>query len=156
MSRDTTKFYRILGVPKESTPEELRKAYRKLAAKLHPDKPGGSQEKFQELQNIYDTLSDADKRQIYDNYGEEGLKKGIVYERHAENFEGPDLFDLFTQGGGFFEFRDGRMFRGRERGRERERQEPRNRIHVILSQLMPIILIVLMYVLPWLLESVNF
>lgn len=52
----------------------IRKAYRKLALKHHPDK-GGEVEKFQKLQNAYEILSDPDQKEIYDKYGEEGLKK---------------------------------------------------------------------------------
>ena len=91
---NTTKLYEILGVPKTASSDEIRKAYRKLAPKLHPDKEGGSQEKFQELQNAYEILSDADKRQIYDTYGEEGLKEG------GGGGGGMDIFDLLMNRGG--------------------------------------------------------
>jgi len=59
---------------------------------LHPDK-GGSQEKFQELQNAYEVLSDPEKRDIYDKYGEEGLKDGV-------GGEAGDIFDLLMNRGG--------------------------------------------------------
>ena len=60
-----------MGIDKNATPQEIRKAYRKLAIKLHPDK-GGDPEKFKEMQNAYEVLSDPKKREIYDKYGEEG------------------------------------------------------------------------------------
>ena len=59
-------YYSILGVNKQATPEEIKKAYRKLASQHHPDK-GGDTAKFQEIQTAYDTLSDPQKRQEYDN-----------------------------------------------------------------------------------------
>merc|ERR1712018_490092 len=55
--------------------DEIRKAYRKLALKKHPDR-GGDKEEFAELQNAYEVLFDKEKRDIYDKYGEEGLKDG--------------------------------------------------------------------------------
>ena len=65
-------FYRILGVPKDSSANDIKKAYRKLALKHHPDK-GGKEKDFKEISEAYDTLSDPDKRQSYDNYGEASL-----------------------------------------------------------------------------------
>lgn len=78
MGRD---YYQVLGVQKDATDDDLKKAYRKLAIKFHPDKnPGDKQaaatEKFKEVAEAYDVLTDPQKRQIYDAYGEEGLKGG--------------------------------------------------------------------------------
>ena len=71
-------YYAILNVSKGATDDELRKAYRKLALKWHPDKnpsdPDGAQRKFQEIGEAYEVLSDKKKREIYDVYGEDGLK----------------------------------------------------------------------------------
>ncbi|WIA10043.1 hypothetical protein OEZ85_010253 [Tetradesmus obliquus] len=71
-------YYKILGVSKTATPDELKKAYRRLAVKHHPDKNPNSreaaEEKFKEISEAYDVLSDPDKRQVFDAYGEEGLK----------------------------------------------------------------------------------
>lgn len=73
---DNTKYYTFMGLEKTANAEDIRKTYRKLAAKMHPDK-GGDQAKFQELQQVYEVLSDPKKREIYDTYGEEGLKEGM-------------------------------------------------------------------------------
>ena len=89
---DTTKLYETLGIEKSSTAAQIKKAYRKKALRMHPDK-GGDPEEFKKLQAAYDVLSDEDKRKTYDKYGLEGLEEG----------GGPgggmgDIFDLF--GGG--------------------------------------------------------
>ncbi|MCH9617015.1 MAG: Chaperone protein DnaJ [Chlamydiia bacterium] len=73
-------FYNVLGVAKDATAAEIKKAYRKLAVKYHPDKnPDDStaQDKFKKISEAYETLSDDKKRQIYDQYGEEGLRGGM-------------------------------------------------------------------------------
>jgi len=71
-------YYKILGVPKGASDDVLKKAYRKLALKYHPDKnqSPGAEEKFKEIGEAYDVLSDPRKKQIYDQLGEEGLKSG--------------------------------------------------------------------------------
>ncbi|KAK7508288.1 hypothetical protein BaRGS_00000527 [Batillaria attramentaria] len=72
-------YYKILGLAKGATEEELKKAYRKMALKYHPDKnkSPGAEEKFKEIAEAYDVLSDPKKREIFDKYGEEGLKGGV-------------------------------------------------------------------------------
>lgn len=62
-------YYKILGVSKTSTPDEIKKAYRKLAHEFHPDKKGGDEEKFKEVNEAYQVLSDTDKRAQYDRFG---------------------------------------------------------------------------------------
>ena len=90
---NTTKYYEILGVSKTASPDEIKKAYRKLVKIKHPDK-GGDEKEFQELQKAYDVLSDENKRKVYDEYGEEGINEGM-----SNQPEGGDIFDLFTNGG---------------------------------------------------------
>lgn len=68
-------FYSILGVSRSATPEEIKKAYRKLALQYHPDKNPGdkkAEEKFKELSEAYDTLSDSKKKDMYDQFGHAG------------------------------------------------------------------------------------
>jgi len=68
-------YYKVLGVPKTAKEDEIKKAYRKLALKWHPDKnkSAGAEEKFKEISEAYDVLSNKEKREIFDKYGEEGL-----------------------------------------------------------------------------------
>lgn len=72
-------YYRVLGIPKGANEDEIKKAYRKMALKYHPDKnkTPGAEDKFKEIAEAYDVLSDSKKKEIYDKYGEEGLKSGM-------------------------------------------------------------------------------
>mmetsp|Transcript_107104 Transcript_107104/g.313216 ORF Transcript_107104/g.313216 Transcript_107104/m.313216 type:complete len:520 (+) Transcript_107104:106-1665(+) len=89
---DTTKFYKLLEVDKNASDSEIKKAYRKLAVKHHPDK-GGDPEKFKEITRAYEVLSDSDKRSKYDRFGEEGLE--------GDGGGDPsDIFEAFFGGGG--------------------------------------------------------
>lgn len=71
-------YYKILGVAKTASDDDLKKAYRKLALKYHPDKnkTPGAEERFKEIAEAYEILSDKKKRQVYDQFGEEGLSGG--------------------------------------------------------------------------------
>jgi molecular chaperone DnaJ len=62
-------YYEILGVSKNASQEEIKKAFRKLAQKYHPDRPGGDEKKFKEINEAYQVLSDSEKRSQYDRYG---------------------------------------------------------------------------------------
>src|SRR3989344_9190554 len=63
-------YYETLGVSRSATQDEIKKAYRKLAHKHHPDKGGGYEEKFKEINNAYEVLRDAKKRAQYDQFGQ--------------------------------------------------------------------------------------
>lgn len=67
-------YYKILGIPSGANEDEIKKAYRKMALKYHPDKnkEPNAEEKFKEIAEAYDVLSDPKKRSLYDQYGEEG------------------------------------------------------------------------------------
>merc|ERR1712054_550480 len=80
---DTQEYYDILGVTKEATSAQIKKAYRKLAIKNHPDK-GGDPEKFKKISVAYDTLSDPEKKELYDKYGKEGVEQGGGAERSRD------------------------------------------------------------------------
>ena len=72
-------YYEVLCVVRTASEEELKKSYRKLAMKHHPDRNPGdkaAEEAFKEISEAYEILSDAEKRKIYDQYGHEGLQRG--------------------------------------------------------------------------------
>ena len=62
-------YYHILGIEKSASDEEVKKAYRRLAHQYHPDRPGGNEQKFKEINEAYQTLSDKTKRIQYDRFG---------------------------------------------------------------------------------------
>lgn len=126
-------FYEILGVSKSATPEEIKKAYRKVAIQFHPDKNPGSkeaEEKFKEAAEAYEVLSDADKRAQYDRFGH-SRQGGGGFRGHDMNME--DIFsqfgDIFGGGGGSpFD-----SFFGGGGGRTRQRKGSNLRIKLKLT-----------------------
>src|SRR5205814_9129141 len=99
-------YYEVLGVDRNATGEEVKRAYRKLAVKFHPDKnpqDPQAEEKFKELGEAYDVLIDADKRTAYDRFGHAAFAQGGAA---ARGFHDP--FDIFREvfggaAGGIFE-----------------------------------------------------
>ncbi len=73
-------FYKVLGVAPDSNEDEIKKAYRKLALKFHPDKnsDADAEDRFKEIAEAYEILTDAKKRSIYDQFGEEGENEGVL------------------------------------------------------------------------------
>lgn len=104
-------YYETLGVSRNATKDEIKSAFRKLARKYHPDvnKEEGAEEKFKELGRAYETLMDDQKRELYDRYGEDGLKNA-GYNTNAFDFDFGDLGDIFSSffGGGMSGFSSGR------------------------------------------------
>ncbi|MFP4157507.1 MAG: molecular chaperone DnaJ [Opitutales bacterium] len=108
-------YYKILGVSRDASADELKKAYRKQAVKYHPDKNPGdaaAEAKFKEISEAYDVLKDEDKRAAYDRYGHAAFKQGGMGRAGgagAGGFGGHDPFDIFREafggggGGGIFE-----------------------------------------------------
>ncbi|XP_028798873.1 chaperone protein dnaJ A6 [Neltuma alba] len=97
---DNTKYYEILGVSKSASQDELKKAYKKAAIKNHPDK-GGDPEKFKELAQAYEVLSDPEKREVYDQYGEDALKDGMGGGGGGPFHNPFDIFESFFGGSAF-------------------------------------------------------
>lgn len=97
-------YYQILGVAKTASADEIKKAYRKLAIKYHPDKnPGDKQaeDKFKEISEAYAVLSDPEKRQQYDTFGSSGFKQRYSQEDIFRNFDLNDILRQFGFGGNF-------------------------------------------------------
>jgi molecular chaperone DnaJ len=89
-------YYQALGVEKSTSPEEIKRAYRRMALKYHPDKNPGNKEaeaKFKECAEAYEVLSDPDKRKQYDQYGHEGLRGTGMHDFSRMNVE--DISSMF-------------------------------------------------------------
>eukprot|EP01024_Parvocaulis_polyphysoides_P000358 TRINITY_DN1008_c0_g1_i5.p1 TRINITY_DN1008_c0_g1~~TRINITY_DN1008_c0_g1_i5.p1 ORF type:complete len:252 (+),score=47.13 TRINITY_DN1008_c0_g1_i5:128-883(+) len=93
---DDTKYYKLLGVDRNATPEELKKAHKKQILKNHPDK-GGDNHKYQEIKQAYEVLKDPEKRRIYDKYGEDAVKENMGSGAPVSM---DDLFPGFFPGSG--------------------------------------------------------
>lgn len=122
-------YYKVLGLDRNATAEDVRRAYRKLALKWHPDKNLGessaeAEKRFKEISEAYEVLSDAEKRAIYDRYGKDGLKgsrhptrpssRGFEGRRRRTTFSGVPFPEAMFEDGDFsfpfsefgFTFRD--------------------------------------------------
>ncbi len=96
-------YYQVLGVSRQAGEEEIKKAYRKLAMQYHPDRNPGNreaEEKFKEAAEAYEILMDANKRQLYDRYGHDGLKSGGGFG--GFDFDLSDALRTFMEGFGGF------------------------------------------------------
>lgn len=107
-------YYQILGISKEASQEEVKKAYRKLAHKYHPDKEGGNEQRFKEVNEAYQILSNAEKRRNYDQFGTD-QPGGFNWQGQGTqggfnvDFDFEDIGDIF---GDFFGF--GRQGKGKK------------------------------------------
>ena len=104
-------YYSILGINKTASQDEIKKAYRKMALKYHPDrnKDPGATEKFKEIGEAYEVLSNPEKKDIYDRFGKEGLEN----HGHMPSGNAADIFNMFFGGGSPFSG----MFGGNSFGR---------------------------------------
>lgn len=126
---DKRDYYEVMGVPKNAPEDEIKKAYRKLAKKYHPDLNPGDKEaeqKFKEVNEAYEVLSDKDKRARYDQFGFAGVDPnfgggagGAGSPFQGVDFDMGDIFDSFF-GGGFG--RQTRRANGPRRGSDTEAQ----------------------------------
>lgn len=108
-------YYKILGVQKSSTPEEIKKAYRKLAMRFHPDRNKGekaAETKFKEISEAYAVLSDPEKRKQYDMFGAEGFQSRFSQEDIFRGFDFSSIFREFGFGGGMGQNIFGEIFGG--------------------------------------------
>ena len=128
-------YYEILGISKSVSEDEIKKAYRKMAVKYHPDKnPDDKQaeEKFKKITEAYDVLSDPEKRKVYDQFGKDGLSGRGYSGPNFNNFGNfSDLFEHFTVNFGFGGFDNiFENFFGQGRSRRRD-NEPRKGTDVV-------------------------
>src|SRR5215831_15523966 len=132
MARD---LYSVLGVSRDADEDSIKKAFRKLAMKYHPDKSPGkaNEQKFKEINQAHEVLSDKTKRALYDEFGEESLSQNFdperarAYRQYGGGFRpgraspgqgGVDVQEIFGGGGGDFSDLFGELFsRGGRGGR---------------------------------------
>ena len=130
-------YYQLLGVARSADTEEIKKTYRQLALKYHPDRNQGSKEaeaRFKEVTEAYEVLRDSEKRALYDRYGEQGLKGGAS---GGSSFDFSDAIEVFMRDfGGFAGFEDLFGTRGArsQRAASRKGQTVRIRLSLTLGE----------------------
>ena len=118
-----TDYYQLLGVARDASADDIKKAYRQVALKFHPDRNEGSkksEERFKEVTRAYEVLRDPDQRSVYDRYGEQGLARGAG---GAQGFDFSDALEVFMRDfggfGGLGDLFGGQGRRSRGQGPER-------------------------------------
>src|SRR5688572_18745213 len=99
-------YYEVLGVGKDASADEIKKAFRRAAIKHHPDKEGGDESKFKEVNEAYEVLKDPSKRQRYDQFGHAGVGSSAAsdgnpfggggFNGQNVNFDFGNLGDIFS------------------------------------------------------------
>lgn len=142
-------FYEILGVEKDAPDDELKRSYRKLALKFHPDKnhAPGATEAFKAIGNAYAVLSNSTKRRQYDEYGEERThpdREGTHHDTFEADISPEDLFNMFFGGG--YPTSNGHVYthtRTQRHQRPPRRERQRDGGLALFVQVMPILILVI-------------
>jgi hypothetical protein len=164
-----------LGVNKEASEEDIKRAYKKLAIKFHPDKNQSShaEEAFKKvnifnliilikISHAFTTLKDPEKKQFYDKYGTEEEFREKYHQQQTFHYEEDemdpfDLFEMFFSNQGFYQ-RNGRVYR-RQRNEQEQHQHNRQRVparNLVLIQFLPFFVLILFSVLPYLFQTTPY
>ena len=153
-------YYEILGVTKETSNDDIKRAYKKLALKFHPDKNKSpkAEEAFKKIATAYQTLTDPKKRELFDKYGSEEEYREKIYQERQQQFEYEDFdaYDIFDM---FFGNIDPEILRRQRRRFRRAQAQQQVQINPRLIKFMPFInlipflLMSLTYLLPYIFRS---
>ena len=153
-------YYEILGITKETPNEDIKRAYKKLALKFHPDKNKSSkaEEAFKKIATAYQTLTDPKKRELFDKYGSEEEYREKIYQERQQQFEYEDFdaYDIFDM---FFGNIDPEILRRQRRRFRRAQAQQRAQINpkvlkfLPFIQLIPLLLTCITYLFPYFFNS---
>ena len=153
-------YYEILGITKETPNEDIKRAYKKLALKFHPDKNKSSkaEEAFKKIATAYQTLTDPKKRELFDKYGSEEEYREKIYQERQQQFEYEDFdaYDIFDM---FFGNIDPEILRRQRRRFRRAQTQQRVQVNskvlkfLPFLQLIPLLLTCISYLFPYFFTS---